>query len=167
MKFFILWQPLFRLIFPLFTIPPQTLSSHLLMKVQTHTAEKQIFDDISYEGRIPFLFKWTSSSPIYRLWVLISPYKHHCHSAHVFIAARISLSTPLECFQPLPSQRNRQRKSSIVSIPNHKSSIYLRVYIYRIIHFKRDISKNDNENPLSFLSLSFSKEKSDHHQLIN
>lgn len=139
MKFFILWQPLFRLIFPLFTIPPQTLSSHLLMKVQTHTAEKQIFDDISYEGRIPFLFKWTSSSPIYRLWVLISPYKHHCHSAHVFIAARISLSTPLECFQPLPSQRNRQRKSSIVSIPNHKSSIYLRIYIYIELFISKEI----------------------------
>lgn len=163
MKFFILWQHdhFSVLFFPyLRAIPPQTIflpSSHLLMKVQTHTAEEtNIWRYIipTKEGFHSFLNKETSPSPTDRLaecWFL--PINTIVIPPMFLSRRRISLSTPLECFQPFAKPKKPPAKvihSFHFRIINLLFTTYIFIYIQifaisRIIHFKRNIFKNDNK----------------------
>lgn len=179
MKFFILWQHdhFSILFFPyLRAIPPQTIflpSSHLLMKVQTHTAEEtNIWRYIipTKEGFHSFLNKETSPSPTDRLaecWFL--PINTIVIPPMFLSRRRISLSTPLECFQPFAKPKKPPAKvihSFHFRIINLLFTTYIFIYISKYLQFlelfisKEIFSKtimNDSLSLSFFTHIHFSK----------
>lgn len=152
--------PLFRLILPLFT---SDSSSNYLSTIFPSINEsansyrrrnKYLTIYHTKEGFHSFLNKETSPSPTDRLaecWFL--PINTIVIPPMFLSRRRISLSTPLECFQPFAKPKKPPAKvihSFHFRIINLLFTTYIFIYIQifaisRIIHFKRNIFKNDNE----------------------